>query len=462
MEITQQKPGRKPTKLRTLFLRYLTVFCMGTIGLALLLALILYIFMVTGAIFPANFTEKQVAEAKSAILAGQELPKDSSYVSYKYAKYNLDGKLLEGTMSAKKGAAAWRTLQNSDSSYSFPYNYMKVTHGQEVYIFLFSITAQFNSELLRRFLPSAELTFFVIFCIAFLIGAALLASSFGRKLARKMNGLQEATQKIQQQDLDFSIQYSGIAEIDHVLQSVDQMKEALKNSLQRQWNLERSRREQISALAHDVKTPLTIVRGNVELLAETDQTEEQQGYTDYIAESARQMESYIKTLIEITKTESSTSLQPVTLNLQDFIDRMEGQMQALSVVKQLSSTVTTRSLPDTLYADPVLLERALMNIISNAVDQAPEGSGLTLIVEAVSDRIRFSVLDEGPGFSPEALKQATEQFYMGDSSRRSSGHYGMGLYITKFIAHLHGGKLLIANSDKTGGGQVSIEVPLKL
>ncbi|MMZ65886.1 Phosphate regulon sensor protein PhoR [compost metagenome] len=77
----------------------------------------------------------------------------------------------------------------------------------------------------------------------------------------------------------------------------------------------------------------------------------------------------------------------------------------------------------------------------------------------MEDCIRFSILDEGPGFSPEGLKQAAEQFYMGDSFRRINGHYGMGLYITKSIVNLHGGKLIITNSTQTGGGQVSIEIP---
>ncbi|WP_238354132.1 ATP-binding protein [Paenibacillus sp. 23TSA30-6] len=91
---------------------------------------------------------------------------------------------------------------------------------------------------------------------------------------------------------------------------------------------------------------------------------------------------------------------------------------------------------------------------------SPEYSEIRLIVVTVEDRIRFSVIDEGPGFSPEALKQAAEQFYMGDSSRRLSGHYSMGLYITKSIVNLHGGKLGITNSTQSGGGQVSIEIPI--
>lgn len=461
MEVTSQQSRRKSTKLRTLFLKYLAVFCTGTIGLVILFGAIFFGLMATGAIIPANHAEKQVLKAESEIMAGHEPSNIQSATLYKYAKFTIDGKLLEHNLSEKQGSFAWNLLDDTEGSYSFPYYYTKITNQQTVYILQYSISAQFSSPALRSLLPNAELFFFVLFGIAFLSGSALLASTFGRKMAREMSGLQEAAMHIQEQDLDFSIQYSGITEIDRVLLSMDQMKNALRDSLERQWTLEQSRREQISALAHDVKTPLTIVRGNVELLAETDMNDEQKEYSDYIAESSRQMESYINTLIELTKTETSTTLSPVSVDPEAFIRQIEGQMQALSVMKDLTPVVTTHGLSDTIVVDPKLLERALMNIISNAVDHAPNGSRLTLIVEQVKDCIRFCVLDEGPGFSPESLQLAAEQFYMDDSSRGTSGHYGMGLYITQFIARLHGGELYIANSEMTGGGEVIIEVPLK-
>jgi len=461
MEVSSHSSERKSTKLRTLFLRYLAVFCAGTIALTMIHALIFVGCMRTGMILPANYAEKQVMEASAAVAAGQLPELDSSYTFYKYARYTLDGQLLEHSMTAKQSEKVWKQLENRNSSYRFPYNYTKKTIQQEVYIFKYSVSAQFSDPLLRNLVPSAELFFFVVFCIAFLGGSALLASSFGRKLARKMNGLQEATNLIQQQNLDFTIQYSAIAEIDQVLHSMDQMKHALKQSLENQWKLERSRRDQISALAHDVKTPLTIVRGNVELLSETSLNEEQKEYTDYITESIRQMDAYMKSLIEITKTESLTSLQLATVDLKGFVWKIEGQMHALAVVKELAPYVIADGLPDTMHADPELLERALMNIISNAVDQAPKYSEFTLSVEFSQERIRFCVVDKGTGFSSEALTMATEQFYMGDSARRSNGHYGMGLYIARFIARLHGGELNVANDETTGGGKVTIELPRK-
>ncbi|SHK30027.1 His Kinase A (phospho-acceptor) domain-containing protein [Hathewaya proteolytica DSM 3090] len=103
-----------------------------------------------------------------------------------------------------------------------------------------------------------------------------------------MEVAKEATAKIQNQDLDFTIQHSGITEIDEMLFSVDQMRAALKESLESQWKMEKNKRDQISAMAHDIKTPLTIIHGNTALLDETEQTSEQQQCTNYILSAANQ------------------------------------------------------------------------------------------------------------------------------------------------------------------------------
>ncbi len=462
MEVTKVQQARKTTKLRNIFLGYLVMFCTGTIALALILVLIFYVLMSCGIILPANYAENQVREDKTIIEAGKTLQPDSRQKLYKYALFTSKGRLVEGNLSEKQAQAAWNVTQQKDTTYQFPYNYVKVSHHDKVTVMRYSVSAQFEPPILRQYLPNAELSFFAVFCIAFLGGGVLLASNFGRKLTHKMNGLQQATKQIQAQDLDFSIQLSGVMEIDQVLHSMDTMKETLKTSLQKQWNLERSRREQISALAHDIKTPLTIVRGNVELLTETEQSEEQKNYTDYIAESIRQMEQYIKTLIEMSKAETVATLQTETIDTDFYLTKIKDQVMALAAVKKISVVFAAFNLPKTLYIDPVLLERAIMNVASNAVDQTPEYSEIRLTVESVGDCIQFSIVDEGPGFSAEGLKQAAEQFYMGDSSRRLTGHYGMGLYITKSIVNLHGGKLIITNSTRTGGGQVSIEIPIRV
>ena len=111
-----------------------------------------------------------------------------------------------------------------------------------------------------------------------------------------------ATEEISSQNLDFEIGHSNIKEFEDVLLSFSKMRGDLKMSLEKQWHAEQLQREQIAALAHDLKTPLTVIQGNIDLINETELDDEQCLYADYITESSSQISIYIKTLIDISRT----------------------------------------------------------------------------------------------------------------------------------------------------------------
>ncbi|MCB2295177.1 hypothetical protein LGK95_16965 [Clostridium algoriphilum] len=115
--------------------------------------------------------------------------------------------------------------------------------------------------------------------------------------------------------------------------------------------------------------------------------------------------------------------------------------------------------PKSIMIDQSLLYRAIMNVISNAVDYSSNKGKVCFEIKLVDNKIKFITTDSGKGFSREDIKSATKQFYMGDSSRVSKIHFGIGLYITESFVKLHGRALYIANSPITGGVQVTIEIP---
>lgn len=94
------------------------------------------------------------------------------------------------------------------------------------------------------------------------------------------------------------------------------------------------------------------------------------------------------------------------------------------------------------------LIRAFVNILSNAVEYTPAKGTVFFDVNEKDNAILFSITDTGSGFSSEALKRATEQFYMDDQSRNSKSHYGIGLYVVNSIVSQHGGQLILSNSEK--------------
>lgn len=460
MEIKKLSHTRTPKKLRTIFVGYLLIFCIVTFLLVALLVASYAILSLNGVILPGYFSETQLSKMKDRISSCETVTPDLIPETCSYAVFTPNGKFISGDLNQADAVQAWKSAQGIDRKINYDDHYFMIPRKHEICIVRYTFKAQFSSPLLRRFLPYPEDLFFILLGIGFLLEFFILASLLGKKMVQKMSSLQNATEKIQNQDLEFAVGSSGILEIDNVLQSLDKMKETLKESLKKQWKMEKERRRQMSALAHDIKTPLTVVRGNADLLAKTSQTEEQKEYTAFIEESTHQMEQYIKTLIEISKAEIGYTLNKQPVNSKLFTDRLYSQIAALAIIKKLTIDFKAHNLPESFDADSDLLQRAVLNIASNAVDYSPENAKIDFSVETIGDNISFCIVDCGKGFSPDALKNAAQQFYMADKSRTSKAHYGMGLFIAKSIAEQHGGVLLLKNSEETGGGKVTIEIPI--
>ena len=146
----------------------------------------------------------------------------------------------------------------------------------------------------------------ILFVLLFLVQTVILARSFGKHLSRRLEAMNEMTQKIQRRDLEFDEEHSDIKEIDQVMDSLYKMKCALKESLEEQWNQEKEKQEQIAALAHDIKTPLTIIKGNAQLLEEGSLAEEEQEYNQYILRNVAEIEHYLVMLQEMLMSAKET------------------------------------------------------------------------------------------------------------------------------------------------------------
>ena len=167
----------------------------------------------------------------------------------------------------------------------------------------------------------------------------------------------------------------------------------------------------------------------------------------------------LQTLIDISRAAVGYQLHIESIDLPAFMQHLFGYMESLCRTKEIRLQMNTVSLPQMLKFDRVLIERAIMNVISNGLDYSPQGGTLYVDVQSNNGFVEISVTDEGTGFSKEALCHAQERFYMGDQSRNSKLHFGMGLYITNSIMEQHNGQLILENSKETGGAKVTMKLP---
>lgn len=447
--------------LKGVFLRYLLTLC-----LAFAITLMLFIGAVAlsfGAhlLYPANYTETLAREASSTLASAPAITEEMIPVGSRYAQFDKDGQLMKSNLTPSDLHEAKEAAQGRLQSSGGMKNYVVIQRQDGVCVLQYFIGMRYGSDFLQSHFPGVQTLLVAMFILLFIIAVLITSTLYAKRLSKRLDFLLSATTSIRDKNLDFEVTYSGIKEFDDVILSLSEMKSELKDSLERQWNLEQARKEQISALAHDLKTPLTIIKGNAELVQDSILDQEQQEYVDYILKNATQIEEYIKALIQISNSEQSPAPQREDINLRDFVEAIRKQLEALANPKGLQVAFIQKRIPEQAFLDSALLHRAIMNVIANAVDHSPRNGELSFEIRAEAGRLRFITTDSGSGFLPADIHSAAKQFYRGDSSRTDRSHYGLGLYITDSIVKLHGGSLCLANSPVTGGAQVTIDIPVK-
>lgn len=447
-------------KLRAVFMRFIVFLVLGAAGIVLL-NFGLYLHGVnTGAIYPLNRMSAEVEQAKESlqsadVVTPEQIPSLSDYVLY-----TIQGEYIRGSIAVKEAQAIWSQAVANKKARSNAYLFAVVPRSEETLVLRYPTTAQFRNPVLRNLFPSVDLTLLILVLVQLLLLLLAVAYWFGKYLKTRMDQLLLVVHKVETQDLDFDIKKTRLFEIDQVLDALEKMRQALKKSLAEQWRADKNRQEQIAALAHDLKTPITIIRGNAELLYDTPLSEEQLECADYIQSSTIQVEQYLQTLMEVTRSWDSYKVQSSPTPLSEFVNELESQAKGLCYVHKRHLEWDCHYSSAQMNMDRNLLMRALVNVVSNAVDHTPAGGTIRIHIheEKEKGQLFFVIEDTGNGFSEEALKHAADPFYMADHSRNSKAHYGIGLYVADSVCRKHGGHLRLENSSKHGA-KVTLVIP---
>lgn len=448
---------RRSSTVSGIFLRYVLVMLGLLLALGICTIFIFNILVNIGGIYPANYTERKISEAYDMIQNADEVTEDIIPPLCHYVVFSMDGEVLSGNMPEDLVEIAWNAANHGEASGS--YFYKVVPRSDEYVVLQYSLTPQYQSAFLREHFIGPQNLMTIIVVLSGIAMILLPSISFGKKMKRKMKPVMNAVERIKKQDLEYEASYSGVKEIDDCLSSIDEMRNALKDSLERQWKTEQEKNRQMSALAHDIKTPLTVIRGNAELLSEMEMTEEQEKYIDYITSSALQIQNYVQTIIEVTKSAEGYQYSFEKIRTEDMLSDIRKQALGLAEVYHLEINWEEQYISETLSVVYHQVVRAVMNIIKNAAEHTPKGGMINIYIEERRGEITFTVEDTGCGFTKEALLHGTEQFFMDDTSRSGGVHYGIGLFSAKSIAGKHGGRILLANSEETGGAKVEICFP---
>lgn len=451
---------RHLTSLRRVLLRYLCL-CGG--GCALILVLWWGVFMQLingGFLLPAVASAQACAEARETVTAMTVDTFDPAAISFlcRYAVVtdaNTAGETVHTTnMTARQLKIALNTLHGGSGNLGMmQYQYNVRMADGAFFLLQYDYAVPYADPALRERLPDFQTCYIVLLVVLMLAWLAVNTHRTVRTFTAETTRIDEATRQIAAQHPEaVDVSHARIREFSATLQALQTMGQQLTDSLQRQWQLEQQRTEQVAALAHDLKTPLTIIQGNAELLAEN-ATGTPVPELDAILRAGERAQQYLAALRSVGMV--STARQQIDSH--SFVAALADTAHALCRPAQLNFVLRENWQGQFKCAVPELT-RALENILDNAVRHTPAGGIVTLDVSRAEDTLVFTVTDTGPGFTPEALHKAG-QFLYTDAARPGNGHQGLGLYLARSVVQAHGGALALANTGT--GAQVQLSLPIQ-
>ncbi len=208
--------------------------------------------------------------------------------------------------------------------------------------------------------------------------------------------------------------------------------------------LEQIRRDFVANVSHELKTPITVIQGYMETLLDETETDPElrTRFMRTVAANAGRMHRIIEDLLALARVEAmGAEIERADFDIRDLVERCTRDFAGDAAGRGIRIESTLSAEPATLFANEALLERALRNLIDNAVKYARRDSVVRVRVREESGAVLFEVQDEGPGIDPGRQPRLFERFYRVDKGRsRELGGTGLGLAIVKHIALAHGGE----------------------
>ncbi|MSS58192.1 HAMP domain-containing histidine kinase [Erysipelotrichaceae bacterium Oil+RF-744-GAM-WT-6] len=291
-------------------------------------------------------------------------------------------------------------------------------------------------------LPIVAAPIYSAFCI---IAAALLF--YRNRLKKPLAELRTASEKIANNDLDFSIDYDNNDELGQLCASFEIMRTTLANNFSKMWRQVEERKALNTAFAHDLRTPLTVLKGYNEMLQASDNSQTRETAAT-MGKHISRMESYVSSMSNLRRMED-TQPEYKLIDLQTVASSLYDSAKIVCA-KNGKKLILQNDIPvSRLSLDGSFVSQVCNNLISNAVRYAR--TSVTISFALRDNGLLLSVSDDGKGFDKSGLQKATSPYYTEESNH--SEHFGLGLYICKLLCEHHNGYLKIENT--TTGAKVS-------
>ncbi len=284
---------------------------------------------------------------------------------------------------------------------------------------------------------------FIMAVIVIGLLASLVWYIMKRRMNRKLSDMSRITEKMSRLEFDEKVDFHSKDELGRLAESIDRMSDELRESIDRmQTELER-RENLVRNLTHDIRTPVTVIKGYSESLAAFYPTEDRVSqYVEIIVDECDRLTKMSEDMLEffaIRDRKDYYRMEMIDTGdlFRDFVRRLKNIHPSRTVLVDYDIAH--------IMVDQGLIERAVYNLMENAVKHGKEDGVIRLLGKREKEHYRFSVSNEGDSIDQKDLKYIWDAFYKADKSRKRDKGYGIGLSIVREIAVFHGGDVEISS-----------------
>lgn len=294
-------------------------------------------------------------------------------------------------------------------------------------------------------------------CVIVSVGTCIF---YQQKLSRPLQVLADGVESIAGDCLEFSMSYESDDELGQLCKSFDRMREELQLNYKKLWRMTEERKKLNASFAHDLRTPLTVLRGYVDFLEEylpsPEKKEKKLLETNrMMAAYITRLEEYVEVMNRIQKLED-TPIRTQEISMKGFVEMLEDNLKVTAKEYRKEFSVVDETALQAVCGDISLIFRVIENVCCNAFRYAESRVWVHLFDNG--RMLLFEVIDDGPGFDATSLEQALNPFYT--SGQSDSPHFGLGLNICKILCENHGGSISISNT-KDSNARVEFSFLLK-
>ncbi|WP_449354702.1 ATP-binding protein [Virgibacillus natechei] len=347
------------------------------------------------------------------------------------------------------GHAKTMDFEQNDINYKILIRPIKDVNGETAYIFAMTSLQPIDEavQMLKDYY-----VYLIIFVLLLIV---MVSFYYSKKIANPLLQINDTTSKIANLDFSETIPVRSKDEIGALSHNINSLSTTLhshinqlQKDIEKEKQLEHTRKEFISGVSHELKTPLSILKSCISILEDGVAKDKKDYYFNAMAKEVDKMDTLIVDMLELAKFESGTyKMEMDVFYIDQVIEHICEQLaldiadKQLHVHKHLSGTK--------VVANQHRIEQVITNFITNAIRYTPENKNIRICTIEEQDRVKVSVENNGAHIAKEHLEKIWDRFYRGDTSRgRTEGSTGLGLAISKNILELHGVQYGVTNTEE--------------